>query len=107
MPGVDGLLPSAMIREARRRAGLTQRELARRASTSQSAIARYEQGKAIPSFPALARIVRASGFELRLALAPRSGIDDSLIDLMLDMTVEDRLRTAGRYAGLASQLRNG
>ena len=96
----------AILKEARSRSGLTQRELARRASTSQAAIARYERGRATPSLRALNRIIRACGFGLQVDLVPlHDDHDDSLIDLMLAMTVEARLRTAGNYAALASQLR--
>ena len=57
---------SALIRDARHAAGLTQRELARRAGTSQPAIARYERGAASPSVATLDRILRAAGQRLVL-----------------------------------------
>lgn len=50
-----------LIREARVAADLTQQELARRASTSQPAIARYEQGAALPTLPTLERLLLACG----------------------------------------------
>lgn len=50
-----------LIRDARLAAGLTQRELARRAGTSQPAIARYETRAAIPTLTTLDRILRACG----------------------------------------------
>ncbi len=52
---------SALIREARAAAGLTQQELAERAGTSQPAIARYEQGTAVPTLPTLERLLLACG----------------------------------------------
>jgi len=57
---------------ARRRAGLSQRELAERAKTSQSVVARIELGAASPSWDTLARLLAAAGFELdvRLSLRP-------------------------------------
>ncbi|HME68625.1 MAG TPA: helix-turn-helix transcriptional regulator [Myxococcota bacterium] len=42
-------LPGGLLREARVRAGLTQRDLAWRARTSQSVVARIEQGRSDPS----------------------------------------------------------
>ena len=48
-------------------AGLTQAELARRAGTSQPAIARYESGLATPSLPTLDRLLRACNRRLVLA----------------------------------------
>jgi transcriptional regulator with XRE-family HTH domain len=57
-----------LIRIARRRAGLTQDALARRAATSQTAISAYESGRRSPSVATLTRILEAAGFELRMRL---------------------------------------
>ena len=57
---------SGLIRRARREAALSQRDLARRAGTSQSALARYEGGHSQPSLTTLERILRAAGKTLRL-----------------------------------------
>jgi predicted nucleotidyltransferase/DNA-binding XRE family transcriptional regulator len=57
---------SALIRDARRAAGLSQAELARRAGTSQPAIARYESGDTSPSVVTLDRLLRAAGRRLVL-----------------------------------------
>ncbi len=46
---------------ARDRAGLTQAELAQRMHTTQSAIARLESGRALPSMRTLARFAEATG----------------------------------------------
>ena len=51
---------------ARTGAGLTQQELAERMDTSQSAIARMESGKIIPSGRTLKRVARATGTRLRI-----------------------------------------
>ena len=59
-----------LIREARRAAGLSQRELARAARTSQPTLARYEKGKVTPSLATLERILRAAGSRLSLSLEP-------------------------------------
>jgi hypothetical protein len=50
-----------LICEARAAAGLTQRELAERARTSQSAVARYERGTAVPTLATLERLLIACG----------------------------------------------
>jgi transcriptional regulator with XRE-family HTH domain len=55
-----------LLKEARDRAGLTQRELARRAGTSQAMVARIERGQQSPSVATLERLVRACGLELRV-----------------------------------------
>lgn len=57
-----------LIKEARRRAGLTQSELAKRLRTSQSVVARWERGTREPSFKKTAEAVRACGFELSVSL---------------------------------------
>jgi transcriptional regulator with XRE-family HTH domain len=51
-------------------AGLTQRQLADLAGTSQSAIAAYESGEREPTLPVLERMVRASGHVLSVTIAP-------------------------------------
>jgi hypothetical protein len=58
--------PAELIRRARLETRLTQAELAARAGTSQSAIARYESGKTVPSLPTLERLLRACGRALAL-----------------------------------------
>lgn len=61
---MDEKVPGRLIREARRAAGLSQRELARRARTSQPTVSAYEQGRKVPSAATLARLVEAAGAEL-------------------------------------------
>ena len=62
-------LASAII-EARSRAGLTQEELAVRMETSQSAIARLESGRTIPSGRTLKRFAKATGTRLCISFEP-------------------------------------
>jgi predicted nucleotidyltransferase/DNA-binding XRE family transcriptional regulator len=58
------ILSARLIKQARTGAGLTQGELARRAATSQPAIAAYEAGVKIPTAATLDRLLRAAGNEL-------------------------------------------
>jgi hypothetical protein len=58
----------ALLRQARKRASLSQVDLAARASVTQSVISAYESGQRQPSIPVLARLVDAAGFELTLGL---------------------------------------
>lgn len=58
------------IGRARRRAGLSQRQLAALAGTSQATISAYESGHKHPSVPVLERLLRATGAELRVVDAP-------------------------------------
>jgi predicted nucleotidyltransferase len=57
---LPGMSPATEIREARRRAGLTQARLARRSRTSQAAISEYESGRRVPEPATLRRILRAA-----------------------------------------------
>lgn len=54
---------------ARRRAGLTQTELARRAGTSQAAISAYESGAKEPSMATLDRLLGFAGRRLTVSNA--------------------------------------
>ena len=56
-----------LLLEARRSAGLTQAELARRAGTSQAMVARYETGIASPTVRTLRRLLRAADRDLELS----------------------------------------
>ena len=52
---------AALLRNTRNSVGLTQEEVARRAGTSQPAVARYERGDALPTLPTLRRLLIACG----------------------------------------------
>jgi transcriptional regulator with XRE-family HTH domain len=56
------------IRALREKKGLSQRELAERMGTTQSAIARLEAGNISPSLATLDKIAQALGAELSLSL---------------------------------------
>lgn len=62
---MDVALSSAeLLRSARRRARLSQTDLARRAGVAQSVISAYESGRREPSLPTLTRLIEATGHEL-------------------------------------------
>jgi transcriptional regulator with XRE-family HTH domain len=67
-----------LVREARRRAGLTQAQLAGRVGTTQSAIARIETGAVAPSLKRLTELVRACGFDIDVRLVPLDDHDVSM-----------------------------
>src|SRR5437899_1796417 len=92
----------ALVGMARTRAGLTQAELARRAGTSQTAVARYERGRALPTLETLYRLVRACGFDLRMSLEPYDDHDDVLLDEQLARSPEERLRANDDLMRLAA-----
>jgi ribosome-binding protein aMBF1 (putative translation factor) len=56
--------------QARSQAGLTQQQLAKRMSTTQSVIARLESGRSCPSTKTLERLVVATGTRLRISFEP-------------------------------------
>jgi len=56
--------------EARKQAGLSQDQLARRMKTSQSYVARIESGQVRPSTNALERFARATGTRLKITFEP-------------------------------------
>jgi uncharacterized protein len=59
-----------VIRDARRRSRLSQRELARRAGTSQAAISRMERGLEEPTLERLEQILAGLGWRPVIELAP-------------------------------------
>ncbi len=52
---------ASLISDGRLRAGLSRRELAERAETSQPAVNRYERGVSLPTLPTLERLLAACG----------------------------------------------
>lgn len=64
---------ATLIRRSRAEVGLSQAELAARAGTSQPALARYETGATLPTFPTLERLLRACGRRLQVRAIPATG----------------------------------
>lgn len=86
--------PRNLLRNARADAGLSQRELARKARTAQSVVARVELGENSPSWNTLVRLLSAAGFTLRTTLERKPVVDRSVLDdvpRILRMTPEQRL----------------
>ena len=83
---------ATLVREARRRAGLTQTELARRVGTTQSAIARLERGHTDPSVERVRHLVNAVGLDLHVGLAPIDDSDWSVARSNLALDVDARVR---------------
>jgi transcriptional regulator with XRE-family HTH domain len=59
-----------LIREARKRAGLSQVELARRSGKDRAQLARWERDVVQPSLETLRELLQACGFDLELSLVP-------------------------------------
>src|SRR5437868_14915913 len=86
--------PSVLVRSARKRAGLTQTELAERAGVTQSVIARLERGGGNPTFLTLERVLHAAGHRLELSGLHQGlrTVDESLIAQQLVLSPVERLR---------------
>ena len=94
------------VNQARRAAGLSQRELSRRTGVPQSAIARIERGLQVPRADTLARLLKACGFELRLGPARGGGVDRSLVDEWLGLSPAERLDRATGYGRMVDRMRS-
>jgi transcriptional regulator with XRE-family HTH domain len=82
---------ASLIREARLRARLSQAALAERVGTTQSAIARWEGGGALPSLETLTRVIGACGLDLRIGLDDADPGEVSLIERNLALSPAARL----------------
>ncbi|MFM2141091.1 MAG: hypothetical protein RLZZ25_1356 [Gemmatimonadota bacterium] len=101
-------LPGATLKGVRENAGLSQRDLARLAGTSQSVIARIETGQVDPSWGTLDRLVRAAGGAVHLEIVATPAFDPQLLDdvpRILALSPEDRLREVGAIARFAAEAR--
>lgn len=94
--GYVARLAGNVLRVARARIGLSQRQLAQAAGVPQSTIARIESGARQPSLPVLARILAAVDLEPRITLAPYDAHDDDLD--ATDACLSDAERAARRVA---------
>ena len=65
------------LRDARRDAGLSQRELAARVGTSQATISAYENGSKQPSVATLSRLLAATGARLTVTRASQPVVEPS------------------------------
>ncbi|HVL98266.1 MAG TPA: helix-turn-helix transcriptional regulator [Egibacteraceae bacterium] len=97
-----GEVAARLLRSARRRAGLSQHALARRAGTSQPTLSAYERGEKGPSVETLTRLLAAAGTTLTGTKGPA--------------TIRDHLRGAGglpatfrpdRLVEVAARVREG
>ena len=81
-----------LVREARKRAALTQEELAERLATTQPVIARWESGKTSPSFRRVVEAIRACGLDLGVRIVTPDDQHALLIDWNLRHPPGERLR---------------
>jgi transcriptional regulator with XRE-family HTH domain len=88
-----GLAPGELLKEARRRHGVSQELLAARAGTTQSAISRIESGRVSPSVDTLWELLYLLGEDLELTAQARDfGIDVTLNRANLSLAPAQRVR---------------
>lgn len=108
----QGISCGSLLRDARKRHGLDQAELARRTGTGQPAISRIERGAVSPSLDTLNRLFEAMGETLgvtpvSLADPVPGGGNQSIAELRADytdLTAEERLNQAARLSKIATGL---
>src|SRR2546430_8284980 len=72
--------PPAFLREARQRAGLSQRQLAHRARTARAVGAGTDRGRPSPRWDTHARLLAGAGFAIHSELYPRSSPRSHMLD---------------------------
>jgi transcriptional regulator with XRE-family HTH domain len=94
-----------LIKQLRAAHGVTQRQLASRMGTTQSAIAALERHGSNPTTRTLIDALDALGYELVLgAREKRRGVDESLIRQQLELTPAQRLEQLEAMAATAREL---
>jgi transcriptional regulator with XRE-family HTH domain len=91
--------PGEELKEARNRHGVSQKRLAMRASTTQSAISRIERDRVSPSVETLRELLYLLGEDLELIAKDRdSGIDRTLNAERLKISPTERLEYGTAFA---------
>ncbi len=91
---------SVLLREARARHGISQRQLALRARTSQDAISRIERGVESPTLERLTHLLMVLGERLEFNTVPLVEAEGDVARL----TVRERLREAASWNLVATRL---
>ncbi len=84
----------SLLRFTRGNAGLSQRELGRRAGVTQASVARIEEGKTSPRLETLERLLAVCGFELEVMPRAGIGVDRTGLRELLKLTPSERARLA-------------
>ncbi len=87
-----------LVREARRRSGLTQAQLAQRAGVPKSTVGRIESGARVPSTDLVERLVQAAGWSVSVSLSEPDPGTDSMFERTLRRSPAQRLADATRAA---------
>jgi transcriptional regulator with XRE-family HTH domain len=98
--------PGELLKEARARHGVSQKELAMRASTTQSAISRIERDRVSPSVETLRELLYLLGEDLALRTEVRDfGIDATLNAENLRRAPAERVARGLAFADFARRHR--
>lgn len=88
-----------LLREARVRRGVSQKRLAARASTTQSAISRIEHDRVSPTVETLQGLLHMLGEDLQMESTERdAGIDRPMVRGNLSLSAGERLARAQEHA---------
>jgi transcriptional regulator with XRE-family HTH domain len=99
------MTPGELLKQARRRHGVSQGSLAVRAGTTQSAISRIERDRVSPSIETLGELLFLLGEDLELDTRPRDwGIDRTLVDQRLALTAAQRIDYGIAFARQAIEI---
>jgi transcriptional regulator with XRE-family HTH domain len=90
-----------LVREARKRARLSQAELARRAGIGESTITQIETGESSPSFDLVMRLVRLCDLDLDIMLVEHDDSDWLQAQRLATLTPQERV---SRHQRLVEQL---
>jgi transcriptional regulator with XRE-family HTH domain len=97
--------PGGLIRERRQRLGLSQRQLALRASTTQAAVSRIERGIVSPTFDTLRTLLIAIGEEPEIGTRRlKAEWDPAHMTSTLERPPEQRLALALSWNRMAGRL---
>jgi transcriptional regulator with XRE-family HTH domain len=96
-----------LLREARERHGLTQKQLAIRARTSQAAISRIERGLVSPTVETLEKLLALVNEELVLEAREFDwGHDRTLVRSNLELSPEQRIRRQAAWSRGMKRIRD-
>jgi transcriptional regulator with XRE-family HTH domain len=93
-----------LVKQARARAGLSQRDLAALTGIPQPMISAIERGLQDPRHGTLDRLLRGCGQELDLVIKPGEGVDPTQYDTLLKASLRTRLASTADDARWLAQL---
>lgn len=101
---------AALLRDARRRASLTQADVARRAHTAQSAVAAYENASRTPTLGTLERLLAACDHDIDVVVGPRvrrgaGSLADLAATITADLAVGEEQNALRLLFGFADDFR--